>query len=938
MKKTHLRRTLAAVLSGIMLASTPVSALSYTGLGEVIKIKRDTVGDGLYYSKLNTETESGKSQQAYILEYAPDGNTLPLVRWGSSIYGKDRVGSLVVAAANEGETMFAAINGDFYSPQTGVPLGIMIDGGKLISSDDGKYAMGFTADQKAIIGKPSIGISVTNNTAEAPALMINHVNKYPTVWGIYMLTEEFASTTKSASEALEVVIELDGELAPSSSVTGRVVDIINDSMDNAIPEGCAIITVFKDSSRYGELAEYFNIGDEVTINVTCAEGWESVTTAIGGGDLILYEGVMPEGIIDEDHEKKPQPRTAAGIKADGTTVFFAVDGRSTSSYGLTEAELSAVMAELGCVAALNLDGGGSTTVMVKASDEENCLYVNLPSDGSHRTVSNGILFVSANQPDGVAARLSVYPNTPYILAGSTVDFTARALDSAYTPLDLYLTSDMLTASFREEYTDDAGSVSGGSYTAGSKAGEYKLSLSNGSISGDVSVMVVDELHKFEVFPEYIKIKPGTYVELDVDAVYNGMDIHFTPSAFNYTLNGTQIVPDQEDYPGAMLLCDLGYLDTKGNFQSFGGEREGVVEIEISFGGFVRRTTINIGTTPDSITNFETMSDFGKVKLNTSGSGLYLAIAEGRRTGNALEFGFSHDAASPRELASAKLREPISVSKDAESIKLFVKGDTSGVLTAKVMDEDGNEYSLSYTVTKDYSKQTGWRELTAEIPASLRTGNMLLTDIFTVTDAGENSRTIIIDDAVIHLGEDAKTRLTGIEEHWAEASIRTLYDMGVILDNDCEESGELLSYSPDEALTRGEFAKMVTLFNGIMNSEYSTDGIKLEDSTPEDKIPYILAAIDSGLMSGRGKNDDGTVIFDSEATITRQEAFKVIGSLITSDEAELTFDDNDNIAEWARSGVAKCVGAGIVGGYSDNTIKPTSTITRAELATILFRMA
>ena len=939
MKKQH-RTVIGALLSAFMLANIPLSALSYTGLGDIVSIKRDTVGGGLAYSELVSKTDDDKAQKAYIFEYTPGTGTLPLVRYGSTVYGKDRLGTLVSAETDLGGIVFGAVNGDFYSMQTGVPLGVMIDGGELVSSDDSKYAVGFTKDNKAIVGKPAISVSVTNGTRKLPPIKIDHINKYPTVWGIYMVTDDFSSTTLSAAESLEIIVNLDGQLTASCSVTGTVIEVVTDDMNSGIPEGCAVITVAEDSQRYAELSGMFAVGDKLTFDITCAEGWENVITAIGGGDLVLDDGAMPEGTVDEDHEKASNPRTAIVIKEDGTVVVFAVDGRTQTSKGMNETDLSALMAELGCVKALNLDGGGSTSVMVKASDSQDCIYVNTPSEGSFRSVANGLLFVSEFQSDGEAAALSVSPNTPYLLRASTVDFTASVLDKAYKPTGTELQGDVLTASFKEEYPNDIGSVANNSFTAGLVPGEYKLSLSNGSISGDVSVIVTDKLHGLGVSPEYTKVKPGSLVKIDIDAIYNDREIVATPSSFYYTLNGTHVIPDQKDYPGAMLLCDLGYLDMNGNFQSFYGEYEGTVEIGVWFDEFVRYVTVNVGTGPDYIADFESVEHLGRFKISTTGDELYIAAAEsGFKSENALEFGFTYNTNTRAKLADVKLREYIPMSTDAESIKLWAKGDVSGIVTATVMDGDGKTYDVSYAVTKDYSKQTGWRELTATIPESLKTGTLYLTSLMSISDMGKASRVIAIDDPIIFYGEYAKNKMTGIEGHWAENSIYTLYDMGVILDNDCEPTdNNLLRYTPDAALTRGEFAKMITLWSGVVSQNYNTEGITPEEGTPTDKIPYIRAAIDHGLMSGRGVLENGTVVFDANATITREEAFKFIGTIITASESDISFTDADSISDWAKSGVAECVGAGIVSGYGDNTIRPKATITRAELATILGRMS
>lgn len=106
--------TLAA-LTAAMLMSFPLSALSYTGIGEVYSIKRDTIGDGLEYTRYKAKDSTGRQQSAYIFEYDPAGGTLPIVSWGSTVYGKDRLSSLASGVADNGNTVLAGFNGDFYS-------------------------------------------------------------------------------------------------------------------------------------------------------------------------------------------------------------------------------------------------------------------------------------------------------------------------------------------------------------------------------------------------------------------------------------------------------------------------------------------------------------------------------------------------------------------------------------------------------------------------------------------------------------------------------------------------------------------------------------------------------------------------------------------------------------------------------------------------------
>ncbi len=942
--KKSLKKILCTLLLSTMLAEVPMGALAYTGLGEVYDIKRDTVGDGLKYTGLQSTDQNGKNQQSYIFEYDPNGGTLPLVRWGNYVYGPGRIGALVSAAEGGGETIFGAINGDFFSMKTGVPMGVMIDGGRLISSDDSRYALGFKADGSAVIGQPYVSITVTNITGGGEALKINQLNKYPSKWGVYMLTEDFEETTQSTENSREIIIQLSEPLMAQGTAFGLVEDIIESGMDTPIPDGCAVLSISEAFYDY-HLFETIAVGDILQFDTTCAEGWNDVVTAIGGGDIILNEGVMPDGIIDEDHEKISHPRTAVGIRDDGSVVFFAVDGRVSASRGLKLSELSAVMAELGCVTAINLDGGGSTTVMVKASDNTNCVYINSPADTSYRAVGNAILFVSGKESDGIPAALSAAPNTPYVLAGSTVDFSAQILDSAYMPIGMQIDGDMLDLSFAEEYDDGAGMLSKNRFTAGNIPGEYKLTVSTASaenkIDGDVSVIVIDNPDSLTFTASAKKIRPGTFVEIKAQAKLGGKILLCDAGSFSYTLNGEQNVPEPELYPGAMLVCDLGYLDFDGNFQSFGGgPYEGMVEIGISYGEFSEYITLEIGDFSDIIADFEDKaqvdsftaeSDIAKIKLQPHEGG-YKSEAS-------LEISYSHTDGQENAVSSLKPKTPVKIAADAKSIKLWVNGDLPISPTAILLDSDGGSHPLEYSVTKDYTVPLGWCELTAVIPDELKEMNLILDSLLVFEILPESEGTLLIDGAIIHYGSPEKYAISGFEGHWAESGILALYEVYALEDSDCEVSDDGAPiYSPDVSLTRGEFAKILTRRLGIDISPFKEEGIMCEDNTPEDKLPYIRAVIASELMNGRATLEDGTVLFDANATITREEACKVLGIILPETEsAEITFSDADSISSWAVDGIASCIASGIIKGFTDGTVRPHSNISRAEFAVMLSRL-
>ena len=130
-----------------------------------------------------------------------------------------------------------------------------------------------------------------------------------------------------------------------------------------------------------------NIGDKVGVEMDIKSDGNKINdkylNIIGFQDLILRNGVS-SNTWNEAH-----PRTAAGYSQDGKKVYLIViDGRQTNySVGATTGQIGAILKALGAFTAVNLDGGGSSCMVVNGEVKNN------PSDGSERAVANGVMVV-----------------------------------------------------------------------------------------------------------------------------------------------------------------------------------------------------------------------------------------------------------------------------------------------------------------------------------------------------------------------------------------------------------------------------------------------------------------------------------------------------------------------------------------------------------------
>lgn len=114
-------------------------------------------------------------------------------------------------------------------------------------------------------------------------------------------------------------------------------------------------------------------------------------TAVGGSHIILKKDAVNSNSGTEFSDTR-HPRTAVGVTPDGTLVLLVVDGRQPEiSNGASLADLAFILARFGCIDAINLDGGGSSTFIIK--EESEFVTKNSPSGGSMRAVANGLMII-----------------------------------------------------------------------------------------------------------------------------------------------------------------------------------------------------------------------------------------------------------------------------------------------------------------------------------------------------------------------------------------------------------------------------------------------------------------------------------------------------------------------------------------------------------------
>lgn len=306
-------------------------------------------------------------------------------------------------------------------------------------------------------------------------------------------------------------------------------------MSNGKPLGVLVMngTVIQESNR-----PCFYIGSDGNPHITSNSSTlpEGVKEAVSGWQILVKDG---KALTFND--ATTNPRTAVGIRADNTVVFYMVDGRQAPlSVGMTSDEMAQTMVDLGCVEAMHLDGGGSATFATqRAGEAENNTTAGLslrcsPSDGYERTVSSSILIVSTSTKDGKFDHAILSPNQEVYTPGSTITFTAQGADSAGGP------ASMPESGLSWEVTEgtEIGTIDqvSGTFTAeADKEGTVTVKLKyNGVLVGESSVEIRWP-DKLGFVNSSVSLDFGESSDLTFTPTYQGREVHYKAGDFKWTV-------------------------------------------------------------------------------------------------------------------------------------------------------------------------------------------------------------------------------------------------------------------------------------------------------------------------------------------------------------------------------------------------------------------
>ncbi len=566
MRRKRCRRFVALLLTlALLSAGTASAAVLGTPIDgteqEVLHTMQ--LARGVYWTGSDYRTEN-------YIEYTPNDEVTPMVVYGATICSAGKFGPMTAPLEQQGYHVVAGVNGDYYNTSDNQPLGIVVSEGVLRSSDGGHWAVGFYADGTAVIGKPAMSITV-----ETPNYTFSNVsfNKTRLLNRLALFTNDYSGTTRNVLKGYDAILIPTDEatFTPNCTRTFTVGWVEEAGGARRLDPGQVIMSVNSSSEEtMVEAVRNLQPGDTVTVKIQSDPAWTDVQYAAGSLYKLVTNGVVETGLDDA-----AAPRTAVGVKPDGTLVLYTIDGRQTGlSVGASMTQVAQRLIELGCTEATVMDGGGSTSINVVLPGDTKASQINSPSDGAQRAVTEYIVLATAEKATGQAERLALYPRSLHLLAGASQTLTVKAVDENGYPAQIGSLP-------QYSVSEGVGAASAGEFHAIAAGTGSITVIADGVEPDSVPVTVVETPDLIQIRNRGIAftrlvLEVGQKVDLSATAISGHLDLTCQDTCYTWTATGGvgTITPEG--------LFTAGDKKASGTISATAGGRTATVTVEIIY--------------------------------------------------------------------------------------------------------------------------------------------------------------------------------------------------------------------------------------------------------------------------------------------------------------------------------------------------------------------
>jgi exopolysaccharide biosynthesis protein len=617
----------------------------------------------------------------------------------------------------------AAVNGSFFTPDgssLGHPGGTIVQSSDLLcaSSDYNKYSDSMASFaisnlNEAFLNywKTDISLTAPNGTS-IPVAQYNKPNgsKY-TNFSIF--DKKWGPTSIGVSAEMPDIVQMVVE-------QDKVTQILVSQPAVQIPQN-GYVVVTRDSGGKTLLAG-FKPGDAVGLNIVTNPEWKNVKMSVTGSSILIKDGKIPESFsFNASDISKNSPKTAIGSSNDGKQlIFVTVDGRQNSSIGLSQTEMAQFMLGIGAYNALNMDGGGSTTMVARQTGKTAVEVMNSPSDGLARKVATAIGIISIAPPSTLAGLIIDTEDSNMFLNTSRA-FTVRGYDKFFNPIEVK------PESIKWSISGVKGTFKGNVFYP-TTYGSGKITAKAGNISTTLPVSVLSAPAKLLLSSKSIRLPLGTEKAFTVTGVNKlGYSAAIDPVDIKWAVTG-----NVGEFIGTSFIAEArgsGYIDASS------GKTHAYCTVSVS----ADNTTLK--------DPFETING-SFLSYPETVQGAYQISQEQIHSGNA-SGKLTYDFTNTEGTRAAYMVFPnngLPLEADVSKIGLWVYNDheNSNWLRAEIYDSKGRKQAVDMAKNLDW---TGWKYIETslediETPAKLT--RLYLVQINPVADSGS----VYLDDLTV----------------------------------------------------------------------------------------------------------------------------------------------------------------------------------------------
>ncbi|MEI8412198.1 MULTISPECIES: phosphodiester glycosidase family protein [unclassified Kribbella] len=591
----------------------------------------------------------------------------------------------------------AGVNGDFFDiNDTTAPLGVGIEqSGRLVNAPAAGH------NDTAVIGKDGLGriaelfLQGSATDDDATKLELTNLNS-PTVnaGGIGLYTPEWGDAARTRTvDGLPTVREVilrDGVVVSSAATPGTTPLAANEQALIGREAGATALAAFE-------------AGDKVEVQYGVRPDAADVAVGISGNYQLAKDGKVPDNVPDADLA----PRTAIGFDADGSRMLLlTVDGRATGSRGLSLKEMGQLMIGLGTDDALNLDGGGSSTMLARSPGEAAPQVVNDPSDGGERVIPNGLgllpvkgsgklagfrveaLGTAAEDADADVSRSS------RVLTGLSRVLTATGHDETYAPA----TGTPFWFAGSNVRVDQQGVVTG------RKAGDAIVTAVRGTANGRFPLTVLGTP---------IRLAPSTRQVSLSDSSAKGF---FEINGYDADGFSTWIEPRDLTLEYDKTLVNVVARGNGFEVNALSNDAVSTV-ITAKVGTLTTQLSITSGLSSTVIDEVDDLTRWAANAVPAGAATASRSAAEGHDGGQAIALDYSLTGSTATRAAYLSVTPQLTLPGQPQKLGAWVYGDGKGAwLRANAYTAaGGSPQTLNIAASVDW---TGWKYVEADIPPGL----------------------------------------------------------------------------------------------------------------------------------------------------------------------------------------------------------------------------